>query len=262
MCVNKVMNTSVGVVIPAYKPDLSLLTDYISSIQSTLSPEIIRIEMDSPSPKSVEILSEYDVDISTSQNRRGKGAAIMAGFDALDTDIHIFTDADGSVPTSSLGRVLQPILKSTADVSIGSRRHPDSIIINHQTVLRRFLGEVFARGARYLLPTQCMDYQCGAKAVTADAWSSIGHHCYEPGFAWDLEFVSVAGSLGHKITEVPITWEDHPDSSVAPISTSIELATALIDVKRRTDAIAVSPRYHDVETTDKSEMLEKGWDDN
>lgn len=256
------MSTCIGVVIPAYKPDLSLLTDYVSNIQSRLAPEIIRIEVDSPSPESVDILSEYDdVEISVSQDRRGKGAAIMAGFDALDTDIRLFTDADGSVPASSLNGILQPILESTAHVSIGSRRHPDSIIINHQTILRRFLGDIFARGARYLLPTQCMDYQCGAKAVTADAWSSIGHHCYEPGFAWDLEFVSVAGSLGYKIAEVPITWEDHPDSSVAPISTSIELATALIDVKRRTDAIAVSPRYHGVDTTHKSEILEKGWDD-
>lgn len=105
-----------------------------------------------------------------------------------------------------------------------------------------------------MLATRCRDYQCGAKAVRADAWASIGHHCYEPGFAWDLEFVSVAGSLGYDVAEVPVTWKDQPRSTVDPVATSIELFTALIDVKRRTDAIETSPRYRDVETTDYSDF--------
>jgi len=111
-----------------------------------------------------------------------------------------------------------------------------------------------------MLPTQCRDYQCGAKAVTADAWETIGHHCYEPGFAWDLEFVSVAGSLGFDISEVPVIWKDHPDSTVSPLSASIELATALVDVKRRTDAIATSPRYRHIDSTSKSDLLGLGND--
>lgn len=255
------MNDSIGVVIPAYQPELSSLMDYISEIHSKLSPETIRIEIDAPSQKLEDLLTKYDVDVSVSRDRRGKGAAIMAGFDALDTDIYLFADADGSVPATSVRDIVRPILNNIADVSIGSRRHPDSNIVNHQTMLRRFLGDVFAAGARYMLPTQCKDYQCGAKAVTSEAWSSIGHHCYEPGFAWDLEFVSIAGSLGYKISEVPITWEDHPNSTVAPFSTSIELATALIDVKRRTDAISTSPRYRDIESTDKSDIIEENCND-
>jgi glycosyltransferase involved in cell wall biosynthesis len=250
------MSDSVGVVIPAYNPDVSSLLDYICDIQSTISPKEIRVEIDDPSSESLDMLSANDIEISISEERRGKGAAIMAGFDALETDIYAFTDADGSVPASSLVSMLRPILNDGADVSIGSRRHPDSNIVNHQTILRRFLGDIFAKAARYILPTRCRDYQCGAKAVTANAWSSINHHCYESGFAWDLEFVSVAGLLGCKITEVPITWEDHPDSTVDPVTTSIELATALINVKRRADAIATSQKYDNVDVTVESNLLE------
>lgn len=245
---------STGVIIPAYDPDISTLTTYIRSIKSVVSPDEICIEIDSPQQERVERLKDTSADINISDERRGKGSAIMDGFDSLETDILAFADADGSVPASSLADIIRQVEQETADVSIGSRRHPSSQIISHQTIARRFLGDGFAFIARKMLPTQCRDYQCGAKAVRQDAWLEIGHHCYEPGFAWDLEFVSVAGALGYDIIEVPISWEDHPNSTVDPISTSIELATALMDVKRRTAAISSSPRFRDVDTTDKSKL--------
>ncbi|WP_336330581.1 glycosyltransferase [Haloarcula sp. CGMCC 1.2071] len=249
-----------GIIIPAYDPDILTLETYIDEIKTTLDPEIIRIEIDTPRQDHVDRLEEI-AEINVSTKRRGKGGAIMEGFDALDTDILAFVDADGSVPAQSLDDIVRQINEGTVDVSIGSRRHPSSHIVDHQTIVRRFLGDAFAFAAQKILPTQCRDYQCGAKAVNAEAWEAIGHHCYEPGFAWDLEFVSVAGSLGYGIAEVPVDWEDHPDSTVDPVSTSIELATALIDVKRRTDAIATSPRHRGVTKTDQSKLMKLGGDD-
>lgn len=255
------MNDSLGVVIPAYDPDRRILNQYITTIRTALDPETIRVELDQPCESHLEALSDRAIDLNSSQNRRGKGAAITAGFDALNTDIYAYTDADGSVPSSSLDDVVREIRDGSADVCIGSRRHPSSEIVAHQTVGRRFLGDLFAFGARRILPTQCCDYQCGAKAVSADAWGSIAHHCYERDFAWDLEFVSVAGALGYDIAEVPVVWEDQPDSTVDPLSTSVELFIALINVKRRADAIATSPRYIDNQSTDSSEIIEYESDD-
>ncbi|WP_226010812.1 glycosyltransferase [Halomicrobium salinisoli] len=249
------MSESVGVIIPAYDPDVLTLEKYIKRIRDVLSPEVIRVEIDTPRQKHIDRLSESADEINVATSRRGKGGAIMEGFDALKTDIYAFADADGSVPATSLNDILRQIQNGTADVSIGSRRHPSSQIVKHQTVIRRLLGDGFAYTARKMLPTQCRDYQCGAKAIRSDVWEAVGHHCYEPGFAWDLEFVSVAGSLGYEIAEVPVKWEDHPDSTVNPISTSIELATALIDVKRRTNAISTSPRFRDVDKTDTSKLM-------
>lgn len=249
------IDKSVGIVIPAYDPDILTLEQYIDDIRTVLDPEIVRVEIDAPRQEHVERIENRADVTNVSTQRRGKGGAIMNGFDALDTDIVAFADADGSVPAESLEDLVRQIDAGTADVSIASRRHPSSHIVEHQTVVRRLLGDVFAFAARKMLPTQCRDYQCGAKAARREAWEAIGHHCYEPGFAWDLEFVSVAGSLGYEIAEVPVDWEDHPDSTVNPILTSLELATALVDIRRRTDAIATSPRFRDVSSTDHSKLM-------
>ncbi len=249
------MTDSLGVIIPAYEPDVDALTQYIGAIETQLSPEVIRIEIDSPRADQLSALESTGAEINAASRRRGKGRAITDGFDSLETDIVAFADADGSVPAPSLADVVRPVREDTTAVSIGSRRHPDAEIVDHQTVGRRLLGDAFAFTARRLLPTRCWDYQCGAKALRAEAWADIRHFCYEQGFAWDLEVLSVADSLGYGITEVPVTWEDHPDSTVDPIPTAVELGTALLSIRYRTGAITPHQR---TQSTDPTTVLNDG----
>lgn len=222
---------SLGFVIPAYDPDVDILTTYIEDVRDTLSPSIVRVEIDAPAESTLDRLESVADEVNATDARRGKGKAIADGFDALSTDVLAFADADGSVPASSMETVVDRIRDGTAAVSIGSRRHPDSRIVSHQTIGRRILGDAFAFAARKLLTTTCYDYQCGAKAVRADAWREMRERCRREGFAWDLEFVSVAGSLGYDIAEVPVEWNDHPDSTVHPFWTTVELAVAVCAIR-------------------------------
>lgn len=231
--------SSVGIVIPAYNPDIPVLKGYIERISSVLDPDTLLLEIDSPDKQTVLRLKTIDAElrINTSSDRRGKGLAITEGFDELETDILAFADADGSVPVESFKDVIEGVTQEGADVSIGSRRHPESDIVNHQTVVRRLLGDVFAVAARKMLPAQCKDYQCGCKAVRAEAWKEISRRCSRTGFSWDLEFISLAESLGYEISEVPVEWDDHPKSEVSTLSTTRELAKALIGVRLQTRGI-------------------------
>ena len=249
------MTDSLGVVIPAYEPDVDALTNYIRAIDAQLSPAVIRVEIDSPGANELSVLDATAAALSTTRaevngvgRRRGKGGAITEGFDSLETDVLAFADADGSVPASSLADVVGPTRRGESALTIGSRRHPKTEIVDHQTVGRRLLGDAFAATARRLLPTRCYDYQCGAKALRAAAWDDIRHYCYERGFAWDLEVLSVADALGYGIREVPVTWEDHPDSTVDPIPTAIELGRALLAIRSRTGAITP---HHRVQSVDR-----------
>lgn len=243
------MSTSLGFVIPAYNPDVDLLLSYIEGIRDRLSPSIIRVEIDVPDESTRTRIESAADEVNATTMRRGKGKAITDGFDALSTDILAFADADGSVPPSSMATVVDRIREGTAAVSIGSRRHPDSRIVSHQTVGRRMLGDAFAFVARNLLTTACYDYQCGAKAVRADAWQEIREHCQEEGFAWDLEFVSVAGSLGYDITEVPVEWDDRPNSTVHPVWTTVELGVAVCKIWYRSNIGTDNATWNRQQTT-------------
>jgi hypothetical protein len=255
---------SVGIVVPAYDPDVERLVDYLHALRERLDPDELHVELDvrkttesssaahqnaarsedAGSPRVADRLREAGATVSVSAGRRGKGAAITAGFETLETDVLAFADADGATPANSLAEVVSRVTEGSADLAVGSRRHPDSDVQSHQTVVRRLLGDGFAWLAGALLTVDLYDYQCGAKAVTAGAWERVRGHLYEPGFAWDVELVAVAGALGCRVAEVPIAWEDQPGSTVSPVRTPFRLLGSLLRARHRAKRLGDS-RLHD-----------------
>ncbi|CCQ34799.1 glycosyltransferase [Halorhabdus tiamatea] len=232
------MSRSVGVVVPAYRPDVPALESYVQTLRSTIDPDALLIELDAASAETAERLRDLPARVNAVPYRRGKGAAITAGFESLDTGVLAFADADGSVPADDFADVLGPVLAERADLAVGSRRHPDANVTSHQTLGRRFLGDGFAWLARRSLEARLYDYQCGAKAISESAWESVREHIFEPGFAWDVELVAIAGALDLRITEVPVTWVDQPGSTVSPVRTSLSLARTLLAARRRAAKLA------------------------
>jgi len=234
---------SVGLVVPAYRPDTERLSRYVRALDAELHPAVVRIELDAPEPGVPDALAELPATVNTVPYRRGKGAAITAGFEALGTDVLAFADADGSTPAGSVEDVLAPLVAGEADLTVGSRRHPEATVRGHQTRLRRRMGDGFAWLARRLLDAQLHDFQCGAKGVTAEAWAASRDHLYEAGFAWDIELIAITAALGYRITEVPITWEDAPDSTVSPLATPLNMAQGLLAARHRARTLQNSPLH-------------------
>lgn len=227
------MTASVGLVLPAFRPEIDRLGPYVRSIHDRLSPDTIRIEVDDATDDVRSKLASLPASVNAVPYRRGKGAAITDGWESLDTDVLAFADADGSTPASSLTDVIDQVRDGAADLATGSRRHPDSTVATHQTFARRFMGDGFAWLARRLLAVPLHDYQCGAKAISANGWHAVREHLYEPGFAWDVELLAMAGALDLSVAEVPIEWHDKPGSTVSPIRDSFRLAQALVRSRHR-----------------------------
>ncbi|MBX0288211.1 glycosyltransferase [Haloarcula salinisoli] len=228
---------SVGVVVPAYRPDVAQLRGYLERIDEELGPASILVELDSPREETVAALADTVARVESVQRRRGKGAAITTGFERLETDVLAFADADGATPVDSFEDVLDPVLRRDAELAVGSRRHPESEISDQQTLLRQLLGDTFSWLAGTLLSARLHDYQCGAKAVDAESWHDIRGHLCEPGFAWDVELVAIAGAMDLCIEEVPIEWEDQPGSTVSPVQDSLDLFRALLAARKRSKAL-------------------------
>jgi len=272
------MQPTVGVVVPAYHPDPGRLRSYLRAIRETIDPAELRVELDlpnetppsdtlsgdtrpgdepDPSPDSAPLDLPDGVDCHVVRRRRGKGGAVTAGFEALSTDVYAFADADGATPASSLADVLAPVCDGDADLAAGSRRHPDSVVRSHQTFARRFLGDGFAWIARRLLDAELYDYQCGAKAVTATAWERIRGHLYEPGFAWDIELVAVAGALDCRIAEVPIAWEDQPGSTVSPVGDTLDMGRGLLVARHRARIIRDNRLHRLIDREDGVALIDR-----
>lgn len=227
---------SLGIIVPAYRPNTTTLKQYVTTIAETIEPTTIRIELDRPRAETIKTLTDLPATINIVDKRRGKGAAVGEGFDSLQTDVLAFADADGATPATQLAKVTNPVRQGRTDVAVGSRRHPDATIQTNQTLHRRLLGDTFAQLAKRVLPVSVYDFQCGAKAITATGWQEIQEYISAPGFAWDIEFLAYAAANDLAITEIPIEWFDQPNSTVPLFRTAIELSSCLVrtGVKLRT----------------------------
>jgi hypothetical protein len=250
------MSDGVGIVVPAFRPDPDLLARYVDALHEHVDTAVVRIELDDPDPDVRDRLSSLPATVNAVSDRRGKGAAITAGFEALvgaagrtdaadgpDVDALAFADADGSTPAASVAAVVEPVRTGGADLAVGSRRHPDAEVRSHQTVARRYLGDGFAWTARRFLDVELTDYQCGAKAVTPAAWRDVRDHLYEPGFAWDVELVAVADALGNRVVERPVVWEDQPGSTVDPVPAALRMGRGLLAARHRAALLRDDPLH-------------------
>ncbi|MFW5935604.1 MAG: glycosyltransferase [Halolamina sp.] len=249
------MTRSVGVVVPAFRPDVERLRAYVRAIHHDIDPAVVRIELDDPEPGVVDALSDLEATVNAVARRRGKGAAITAGFEALSTDVLAFADADGATTAGSFAAVVDRVRAGEVDLAVGSRRHPDATVESHQTVARRYLGDAFAWLARRVVGAGLHDYQCGAKALTAETWAEVREHLTASGFAWDIELIALVATRDRRILEVPVVWDDQPGTTVSTGRTTLALAAGLFRARSRAKALRGS-RLHERLAGDRRPLID------
>lgn len=142
----------------------------------------------------------------------GKGYAVKTGMLAARGDYVFFMDTDLAVPLRYVDEFL-PWLKQ-AEVVFGSRRHPESIIVHSQPLLRVVVGRIFNLALRGLRATSFSDTQCGFKAFHRAAAQSVFSRLTVNGFGFDVEALALAEAQGYRLIERPIEWSDGAGSTV------------------------------------------------
>ena len=139
-----------------------------------------------------------------------------------------FIDSDRSIHPDDFMRVVDAI-NCGADLAIGSRKLPASVITQPQPLLQRILGTAYAILARTLLQTTERDLQCGCKAFRRSVWEALNIRC--EGFAFDTEPVAKAHKQGFAIAEVPITWRNNGGSNVEVRRDVLQMFRCLLAVR-------------------------------
>lgn len=160
----------------------------------------------------------------------GKGFSVKQGMLASTAARALFMDADGSTSISELGK-LEDAFESGYDVAIGSRWASGANIKLHQPFYREAMGRTFNFVVRSLAGLDYDDTQCGFKGFTRDAAANIFFRQKMDRFAFDVEILYLAKSLGYKTAEIPIVWTDSPRSKVNPVIDSAQMFWDVMKVR-------------------------------
>lgn len=160
----------------------------------------------------------------------GKGYAIRRGvLEALPAGAVLVTDADLSTPIEDL-RKLEDALRD-ADVAIGSRALALSSIGVRQAWYRQWMGKSFNRLMRAITGLPFSDTQCGFKLFRGEAAARIFAEATVDRFAYDVEALLIANKLGYRVVEVPVRWDNSPDSRVRVFRDSFRMLFDVIRIR-------------------------------
>lgn len=147
-----------------------------------------------------------------SAKRGGKGRGVREGVHLARGQVIGFVDADYKTPIEEIERIV-PALVQGYDIIIGSRRAGESKIVRKQKLYRRIGSKVFASCMRAVTGLRGIaDTQCGFKFFTRKAARDIFSRQTIDGYMFDVEVLRLAQTLGYRVKEVGVRWQDDGDS--------------------------------------------------
>lgn len=225
-------NIALSLVIPAYNEE-DIIESTLLEVISYLSKkkydwEVVVADDGSTddTAKIVEKFSKKGVKLVSLRKNQGKGAALRRGILKSKGKYVVFSDADLSVPITTLSQVIKS-LDSGNEVVIGSRRLKDSKIVVHQPWLRENLGRVFTLLTKIYLGTNVSDFTCGFKGFTRASADGIFSVSKLNRWAYDSEVMFIAKKKKFKIKEIPVTWTNRANTRVR---LGMAVVTSLLDL--------------------------------
>ncbi len=165
---------------------------------------------------------------------RGKGYAVKTGMLRATGDFVFFMDLDLSTPLTEIARFLERAREApSVAIWIGNRRQAQADLGRRQPLARRATGKLFSALVRGLGLSGLADTQCGFKMFRRDAIRPVFENQTIDGFAFDVEILLIARRLGLEIRDLPVSWEDSPDTKVRVLRDSLKMLGDLLVIRRR-----------------------------
>lgn len=198
-----------SLIIPVYKQQQTIkndIEDVISVLATTkIDFEIIPV-IDGILDRSFDEarkIRDKRVRVVGYQTNHGKGYAVRYGFSQATGDVIGFKDGGGDLKSKVLPLMLAQFEFQKADVVLGSKRHPDSIV--DYPVNRKILSWVYQKFVKLLFGMDVRDTQVGMKIYRRKLLEDVLPRLIVKKFAFDIEILAVAYHLGYrKIYEAPV----------------------------------------------------------
>ena len=138
-------------------------------------------------------------------DNQGKGNALRRGFQVSRYELVCFLDADLDLHPSLIGKLLEVMDESGADIVIGSKRHPESQLSYPR--LRRIYSTVYYWLIFALFHLPVKDTQTGIKVFRREVLENTFPRLVIKRYALDLELLAAAHHLGYSVAEAPVNLD-------------------------------------------------------
>jgi glycosyltransferase involved in cell wall biosynthesis len=160
--------------------------------------------------------------------QKGRGRALRHVWLESTADIVSYMDVDLSTNLNHLPELIKAI-EDGSHIAIGSRLSKGSRV--KRSLKREFISRSYSALIRAMFLTPFRDAQCGFKALSRDTVRALVPLVKDNNWFFDSELLIIATRRGFRIKEIPVYWEDDPDSRVRIIRTAWEDIKGLLRLR-------------------------------
>ncbi len=207
-------NKQISIIVPVYNGAKFIRKnlEHLKSVLPEYFPNFeIIVVIDGKTDDSLkEAKKVKGIKLVSYKKNQGKGYALKKGFELCTGDYVTFIDADLDFPPRQLKNFI-PYM-ATADIIIGSKRHPFSKL--KYPFFRKVLSKGFQIISKIVLGVSLRDTQSGLKLMKREALEILMPLVVVKRYAFDLELMFLAQKHGFRTVEAPIKVDFKGNSGI------------------------------------------------
>lgn len=200
-----------SVIVPVYD-ERNTVGEVVRRLRSLKLPDALELEIlvvddgsTDGTDKVLKAVEDSTVRVVSHKSNRGKGAAIRSGLNEARGDIVLLQDADLEYLPEDVPKLLDPILTGRAKVVFGARFHPSREAMPLTSLIS---DRALSVAACVLFNTTTTDIETGLRAFDRATLESL--NLQNDRHEVEVEMAAKVLKSGHRIYEVPVSWNKRP----------------------------------------------------
>ena len=212
---------SIAVVVPCYQEELTI-GKVITDFKQALPNAAIYVFDDNSTDATAKIAREAGARVYR-EKRQGKGFVVASMFEEVDADILVMVDGDDTYEASSVGALLEPILRGDADMTVATRHvHGEKSFRPFHLAGNRLVCGVI----NWMFKSNVTDIFSGYRAFSRETAAQIP--ITARGFDVETELTLQALYRGLIIKEISAPYRTRPEGSFSKLNTVSDGARVML----------------------------------
>jgi glycosyltransferase involved in cell wall biosynthesis len=161
------------------------------------------------------------------ETKKGKGNAILTGFNSVQSGTHfvVMLDGDNTYKSKEIVRMIEPLMNNFCDVVVGSRLS-GKIKKNSLKYQNRIANWIYTFAVRQFYQANVTDVLSGYFAWKKEVLDELRPHLESKGFEIEMEMITKMKRLGFEMFSVPITYDEREgETKIDSIRDGIKILT-------------------------------------
>ena len=204
---------SLTILIPCLNEELgiaSAVREY-----SAAFPNADILVVDNGSEDGTAVVARAAGAVVMTEKRRGKARAVATALAAIDTDLVLIVDGDGSYPAEGAQLLLQEYLRDPVDMITGIRSAQNASHVFRP--MHQWGMSIFAAVLNFVFRFKPLDLFSGLRLFSRRFYQHVP--VLSRGFELEIELTIQAIDKGFSMTEIPVPFRSRADGSASKLKT-------------------------------------------